>query len=168
MARFLQLSLTADRLREVFAYDPETGIFTRLVKTGGRSRLGYAGTKHHAGGLTIRIDNYQYEAHRLAWLYVHGRWPALFLDHVDGNRANNRISNLREATTSQNMQNLKRARSDNVSGFLGVAWNCAARKWVASIRTNGKLTHLGCFDEAAKAHEVYVKAKRQLHPFGTL
>jgi hypothetical protein len=96
------MTLTAERLREILGYDPETGLFTRLVRTG-RIRAGeVAGTAHSRGYRSIVIDGRVYLSHRLAWLYVHGEWPPEQIDHINRNRADNRLVNLRAAKQSQN------------------------------------------------------------------
>src|SRR4051812_40825019 len=103
--------VTQERLKQVLVYSPESGLFTR------RGRV--AGTTYR-GRINIFIDYRGYLAHRLAWLYVHGRWPIGDIDHIDGNASNNAISNLREVSRSVNMQNQRRARSDSRTGLLGV------------------------------------------------
>src|SRR5262245_33505102 len=112
-------ALTAERLREVLDYDPSTGVFK---SNGGRcgSRVGatLVGTVRPDGYREIRIDWQRYLAHRLAWLHVHGSWPAGDIDHVNGNPSDNRIVNLRLATRTQNNANSRRR--PNTSGFKGV------------------------------------------------
>lgn len=161
-------NLTAARLRELLHYNPDTGEFTRLVQTCGRALVGdIAGTDHVRGYRRIRVENVSHMAHRLAWLHVHGEWPAGLIDHIDGNPGNNRIGNLRVVNSSLNQQNQRRARSDNrQSGLLGVHPNY--KKWSAGIRVNGKRIHLGSFDTPEEAHEAYLKAKRELHPTCTI
>lgn len=159
-------NLTAERLRELFHYDPETGVFTRLVDAG-RIRAGsIAGCEDNNGYLLIMIDYRQHKAHRLAWLYVHGVLPANQIDHIDGNPANNRIDNLRDVTAAVNQQNRKRAQTNNKLGFLGVTRS--GNKFEAAIRLNKKVRHLGTFKTPEDAHQAYLGAKRRLHPAGTL
>lgn len=89
--------------------------------------------------------------HRLAWFYVHGRWPTADIDHINGNRDDNRLCNLREATRQQNIQNSKR-RSDNRSGIKGVCWVESRGYWLASVKTpDGSLLKrtFDCKDKAA-------------------
>lgn len=159
-----QDKITAAFLRELFHYDPETGVFTRLVTRPGKgARVGdVAGTLKPSGYLTIWICGANHMAHRLAWLYVHGKWPDHEIDHIDGNRANNAIANLRDVTRSVNHENLRRARSDNAHGFLGVS-PFKGKWWKARITVNGKWQHLGTFRTPEEAHAAYLEAKRRLH-----
>ncbi len=105
-------------------------------------------------------------AHRLAWLYVHGTWPAMRVDHRNGNPADNRIRNLRLATNSENRQNLHKAHKNNLSGLLGVSRN--GNNWAATIKINGKRIGLGTYKTAEAAHAVYLVAKRELHHAHTI
>ena len=158
--------LTAERLRALLHYDPETGVFTWRP---GRPRVAdgaTAGTVDGGGYIRIRIDGRKYAAHRLALLYVNGRWPPADTDHVNGDRTDNRTANLREATTSENMQNVRLARAGNLSGFLGVTK--AGRRWTSEIRVHGRRIYLGCFATPEQAHAAYVEAKRIHHPFSQL
>lgn len=159
-----QDKVTAAFVRELFHYDPETGVFTRLVtRQGLGARAGdVAGTLKPSGYLTIWICGANHMAHRLAWLYVHGKWPAHEIDHIDGNRANNAIANLRDVTRSVNHENLRSARSDSAHGFLGVS-PFRKKWWKARITVNGKFQHLGTFRTPEEAHAAYLEAKRRLH-----
>ncbi len=158
-----ETKVTAAFVRELFHYDPETGVFTRLVtRQGLGARAGdIAGTRKPSGYLSIWICGANHMAHRLAWLYVHGKWPAHEIDHIDGNRANNAIANLRDVTRSVNHENLRSARSDSAHGFLGVSPFFG--KWKARITVNGKFQHLGTFSTPEEAHAAYLEAKRRLH-----
>lgn len=154
--------LTLVRLQELLRYDSETGGFTWLIATGRRAKAGdNAGGKPNNGYLRIRIDTHLYKAHRLAWFYVHGFWPVNQIDHVDGNRANNCIYNLRDVTNSVNQQNRKAAQTNNKSGFLGVIADKYG--WCAGIRFNGKQTHIGTYKTPELAHEKYLAVKRCIH-----
>jgi len=95
-----------------------------------------------------------------------GTWPQNEIDHIDGNKSNNRFRNLRDVTRSANNQNRRRPDRGNKSGFLGV--KCHRKSFVARIRIDGKQIHLGVFSTAIDAHRAYIKAKRNLHPFGQL
>ena len=156
-------NVTAARLREVLHYDPETGVFTWKVKASNRIKVGdIAGTIVKSGYISISIDADMIRAHRLAWLYMNDEWPVGDIDHIDGNRANNALSNLRDVSRSKNLQNLKRAHSDNkASGLLGVYAD--KKKWAASLTLNGKRFRLGVFDSPEEAHIAYLEAKRKLH-----
>jgi hypothetical protein len=155
--------ITAQRLREVLNYDPETGVLTRLVRTARRIRIGdVAGNVDTRGYLRLEIDGRQYAAHRLAWLHMTGEWPPADIDHINGERTDNRWSNLRLATRAQNIRNSRR-RSTNTTGFKGVSWQSARKKWVAAITVNGIKRSLGRFDCPAEAHAAYVRAAEKYH-----
>lgn len=156
--------LTRQRLREVVSYDPDTGEFTWLLRTARRTQPGMrAGCTRSDQYVTLKIDAKRYLAHRLAWLYVHGQWPTGDLDHVDRNPSNNRISNLRDVSRSVNMQNIGKARVNNVAGLLGVSKDNRKPWFYARITVAGKMKNLGCFRTAEEAHAAYVDAKRMLH-----
>jgi hypothetical protein len=156
--------LTAERLRELLNYDPETGMFTqrvarRSVQVG--HTAGYVSKS--LGYRYICVDRVDYLAHRLAWLHVHGEWPADMIDHINGDKADNRIENLRQVNNRLNMQNLRQARRGTASGLLGVSRHPGDR-WTAGIRlADGTRKYLGIFDTPEEAHEVYLTAKRKLH-----
>lgn len=155
--------LTAERLRELLHYNPETGLFTqRVVRQGVKAAGIRAGTINARGYVMVSLDNRKYSAHRLAWLYVTGSWPSSELDHRDGVPHNNRFSNLREVTRSQNLQNRRLSKS-NSSGFRGVYWNKRAKQWHSQIRCNKKRIHLGFYDTASEAYAAYLAAAARLH-----
>ena len=137
--------LTAEKLRELLHYNPETGIFIRKVSTTGRVKIGdVAGSINSRGYLLITVLGRPFHAHRLAWLYVYGEWPKLTIDHINRNKADNRITNLRDVSTKQNGQNASK-RSDNTSGHTGVYLVKRTSRWQASIAHNQKHIHLGFF-----------------------
>ena len=155
-------NLPHDRLREVLNYDADTGTFTWRIKLGRKVVVGReAGSTHSSGYVTIRIDTQRYYAHRLAWCYVYGSWPPDEIDHINGDRADNRIANLRTATRKQNMEN--RAHATGASGYRGVCWLEANQKWRASITHNGKCIHLGLFGTAEEASAAYKEAAAIYH-----
>jgi hypothetical protein len=161
---------TAERVRELLDYNPETGIFTWKVFRAGKAVAGsVAGKINSHGYREIRVDGARIGAHRLAFLYVLGRLPKKQVDHKNGIRDDNRMENLREASTAENMQNLRKANADNKSsGLLGASWYGLTKKWQARIRVEGKQIHIGYFDTAEEAHAAYLKAKAELHPFQTI
>ena len=143
--------LTVEYLRSVLDYDPATGVFTWKVRTSRRVKVGdVAGCQSGHGYLRIAVQSRLYKAHRLAWLYVYGAWPKDQLDHINRNRSDNRISNLREVTNKQNGQNASK-RSDNTSGHPGAYWDKRRSKWVAQIAHNQKQIHLGYFTNIEEA-----------------
>jgi hypothetical protein len=154
----MQPNLTVEGLRELFVYCPETGQFKvkaprRWVRKPVGSVIGSIGAN---GYIVIRIYGQLYRAHRLAWFYTHGCWPAEHIDHINGDRSDNRLANLREASVSQNLGNAKRSKN-NTSGFKGV---CRGRgdKWRATICVNGKRRKIGSFSTPEEAHKAYCAA----------
>jgi hypothetical protein len=161
--------LTADLLRERYTYDERTGLFLYRHKVCAQTVIGSAaGTISKRGYVYVRVRSTRWMAHRLAWLYVTGEHPDGTVDHRNCIRFDNRWSNLRIATGAENMQNIRHARRDNTTGYLGVFIDRNKRKYGASITVNGKRQLLGLFDDPELAHAAYVTAKRELHPFGTI
>lgn len=155
--------LTSARLRALLDYDPDTGVFTRLVSRGGHAAGEIAGTLDGGTGyIKIYVDGRNYWAHRLAWLHVHSAWPSKQIDHRDLQRSNNRLANLREATHGQNVQNTGR-RSTNTSGYIGASWHRGTQKWLAQIVAEGEHHYLGLHDTPLGAHLAYVAAAARLH-----
>lgn len=153
--------LTQADLKKLLHYDRETGAFTWALKFCKKVRVGgVAGTAQH-GYVRIAILGTFYYAHRLAWLYMQGRWPVDQIDHINGVRSDNRWVNLREATNSTNQQNLRKAKKHNQQGLLGVTKN--RRGFSARIRTNGVTKHLGTYRTIELAHAAYIQAKRNIH-----
>lgn len=151
--------LTAGRLRELLEYDHQTGHFRwrpTLRKNSYKFKT-VAGCPNERGYIKIRVEKRVYYGHRLAWLYVHGEWPTDVLDHVNGNRGDNRIHNLRLATQAQNLCN-RCAQNNNQTGFKGVTRHHTG-KFRATI--NGR--HLGLFDTARLASDAYQIAAAELH-----
>lgn len=156
--------VTAEFVRELFHFDPETGVFTRSVtRQGLQARAGdIAGTLKPSGYLSIWICGANHMAHRLAWLYVYGSWPDGHIDHINQAKGDNRIANLRVATRSENMQNRQRYKN-NASGFRGVFVCKKTGRWKSQITVNGKHAHLGLFDSPEAAHAAYCAAAAEVH-----
>ena len=154
-------ALTAERLREVLSYDEKTGAFT--WRSYGRG----AGSKHNQGYLAIRVDGRSHLCHRLAWLYSNGRWPAAQIDHINGDRSDNRLANLRECTNAQNAQNMG-AHADGNCHHVGVCRisRRTSKPWLAQICVNGKQRRIGQFATELEAVLARAEAKAQFHPFG--
>lgn len=158
------MSLTQTRLKALLSYDRSSGNFT-WRETRGRVKSGdRAGYVDRHGYLMIRVDKKRYSAHRLAWLYVIGEWPADLIDHKNGIRVDNRFCNLREADVVFNSQNVRTPNRNNSSGYLGVTYNRRAKLYVAHIRHSGKKHCLGYSKDPAEAHALYLDAKRKYHP----
>lgn len=171
MASSKELALPPERASELFSYAPDTGVLTwkKEVKCGA-TRVAPAGTVAGCldgeGYLVARTGRTGYRIHRLAWMLYYGEWPKGAIDHIDGDRANNRIANLRVATNSENAQNQRKAMKHNKLGILGVSR--VGGKYRTKVHLNGRDYYLGVFDTPEEAHEAYVKAKRELHPYSTL
>lgn len=149
----------------MLSYDPETGVFIWLKRTGGQCKAGApAGYLTRDGYPAITLDRRINLAHHLAFLLMTGRWPETLVDHIDGDRTNNRWSNLREVTCAVNSQNRFAARNKTRSAPLGVTWHKGAGKWQAQIRHNEKHYYLGLFDTPEAAHMAYLAKKAEVHP----
>lgn len=159
-------TLTADRLRSLLDYAPETGLFT-WRRSRGRIKAGsVAGSLDKEGYVIISIDYKAYKAHRLAWMYTHGAWPLDVIDHLNCDASDNRISNLREANASINAQNQRSARKTSRLGVLGVSpWGARFR---AQIQAGGQKRLVGVFDTREAAHDAYLQVKRAVHAGCTL
>lgn len=156
--------LTQERLKELLHYNPETGILVWISNSGSRGNYNagaVAGGKHKCGYLHTHIDRKAYLIHRLAWLYVYGHFPPHHIDHINGVRCDNRISNLRLATESENAQNRRLPQKNNKIGMIGVSKHRG--RYRASISMNKKWHFLGSFDTSEEASKAYLKAKRLLH-----
>lgn len=155
------------RLRRLFDYEDGVLIWRERPRTDFKTQGAHAtfntrwvnklaGTLNPSGYVQIRVHGVKFLAHRIVWVWHHGRIPKnLTLDHIDGNSWNNRIENLRLATQSQNSANAPK-RANNTSGFKGV--QASGGKWVARIIVNGKLHHLGTFSNIEDAVAVYAFA----------
>lgn len=117
--------------------------------------------KHSLGYVNIYINRKSYKRHRLIWFYANKRWPELDIDHIDGSKSNDIISNLREATKSQNLRNSKISKN-NTSGVKGVAWDKIRKKWRAKIKA-GNEVYLGRFSTKDEAISARFLAEQQYH-----
>jgi hypothetical protein len=154
-------------LKEVLNYDPLTGIFTWKVSGSGR-RIGKIAGGIDDGYNKIKVNNKLYKGHRLAWLYVYGTWPMADIDHINGQRADNRIANLRDVSRTHNCQNQYLPHKESSSGVLGVTWHKRMGRFQAGITVDGKRLHLGTFKDSGEAHNAYLKAKQQYHPLAQI
>lgn len=160
----IKSGLTSEALKQIIKYDPQTGKFVWLNKSLARTdyQLFVNGIKENPY-LLIRINKRNFLCHRLAWLYITGKWPSDMLDHINGDKSDNRFCNLREATRSQNCGNHHRLRPTNTSGFRGVSPRKENGKWRATIRLEGKIKSLGTFDSPEVAKAAYDKAFKEKH-----
>jgi hypothetical protein len=143
--------VTIERLKELYSYDAETGVFTRK-KTG----LFTKGVLLKDGYRNLYIDGKRYMTHRLAWLITYGTWPIDKIDHINGIKDDNRLSNLRDVSQRVNLQNGKKHRNGHL---LGTTFHKFKQKWIARIIVNGKIQHIGTFDSAEDAHAAYIQAQ---------
>jgi len=142
--------ITQERLKQLLHYNPETGVFTR-IESNRKDRLGkQPGSRNTKGHVQIRLDGTLYVAHRLAWLYMTGKFPTNQIDHIDGDKTNNKIVNLREATNKQNQENVP-LQVNNTSGYRGVSFNKPTRKFRAYVCHNRQQITLGFFKTAEEA-----------------
>lgn len=151
--------MTKDTLRKLVAYDPESGLFTSLVKRWTIEVGSPIGTRRPDGYYVTGIGGRSYLLHRLAWVYVHGDCPP-YLDHINRDPSDNRLCNLRPATISQNGANTGRRR-DNRAGLKGVTFIPEKRKWRARVQVGGKRRYLGYYDTPEAAHEAYISAAQK-------
>jgi len=161
-----------EELLERFIYDPDTGIFSRRTAfVGGKgigkgSPAGFAfKTKNGNGYTRFAIDGVKYYAHRLAWFYVYGKIPTHQIDHMNGDRSDNRLCNLREATNAQNSQNTRLPRKSGSTGLLGVTPSKSKNTYIAQIVADGKHIHVGTYATPEEAHVAYLNKKEELHKF---
>lgn len=150
--------LTAEQLRDIFNYNPDSGVFSWRQGRGPVKAGHVAGTVNARGYRYITINKRLYLAHRLAWLHVYGEWPGGEIDHVNQLKGDNRIENLRDVTHSENMHN-RPSYANNKSGYRGVSWNNQMGLWRAEISINKKRTHIGYFSAAECAHAAYQTAR---------
>lgn len=160
------ITLTQDLLKELLHYDPGTGVFTCRKTRGNRPAGSIAGRVKSDGYLGFQLIKKDYRAHRLAWLYMTGEWPKVLIDHKNGDPLDNRFENLREASYSENCQNIKAATKRSQTGLLGVRRMTAPNGRVsfqAAIRVDKQFIYLGTHPTAEAAHAAYMTAKRDLH-----
>ena len=154
--------ITQARLLELLHYDSGTGIFTWAAARQRGTVGAVAGTVRPDGYVSIMIDGRSHQAHRLAWLYVYGQFPSAGLDHINREKSDNRIANLRTATVAENGKN-RNVNTNNTSGYKGVCWFKPRSKWRARAVLRGKEHSLGYFTTAEAASEAYEEFTRQHH-----
>ncbi len=152
-------TLTAEWLRQNLVYVPETGAFVWKVAGRGRMLGRVLGTKLWSGYVTMKVDSIVYYAHRLAWLYVHGVWPSVQVDHIDGNKSNNAISNLQLVTAAQNSS--RRPTKRTVAASRGVMPHGTG--FVARIHHKGSRLYLGYFAKLEDAKAAYEAKAKEIH-----
>ena len=158
--------MTQEKLKELLDYNEKTGEFRWKVNRGIKIKIGdIAGTLKKEGYVAININYKLYYAHRLAWLYVYGKFPEQETDHINQNRSDNRVKNLRAVTCAENGKN-QLLRKNNVSGISGVYWNKGIKRWIAQIWVGNKTKSLGSFTEIEDAKQARdeAKVKYGFHP----
>jgi len=151
-------------LEKVLRYDANTGLlywttYIYTIKKPGD----LAGHQNASGYIEIRFDRKNYQGHRVAWYLHTGEDPGILqVEHIDTNRTNNKIDNLRLASSAQNSWN-KGKKTCTTSKYKGVAFYARYRKWISQIRANGKTTHLGYFTDELEAHRTYCLAAMEMH-----
>lgn len=154
--------LTYERLKSLVVYEEETGVFRWLATTRATKAGEVAGGTRANGYVALTIDGVTFYAHRLAWLWKNGTWPKNHVDHINGDRADNRIANLRDVTVSHNSHNTQRLGPRNTTGYRGVAKYMD--KYIAQMMVDGVSTAIGMFDTPEAAAEAY--RKRHIEIFG--
>lgn len=152
---------TAERIREAFNYNPDTGAITWRIRAARNTKIGaVAGWRIPDGYSRVNLDKMTLSGSHVAWVYMTGKWPDEMIDHIDGDPTNDRFANLREATNGQNQCNAKR-RCSNTSGMKGVCRN--KNSWMALIAVNKKRHYLGTFPTREQAFEAYSAAAKEMH-----
>jgi hypothetical protein len=159
--------LTQEIVKKLLEYDPETGILRWKISGHGKNIGQEAGGIHKYDKYKIlSIYGKQYKYHRVAWLWFYGKWPENVIDHINGIKTDNRITNLRDVSVKINRQNYTKPTIKNKTGFLGV--RKVGKKWYSSINVNSKVISLGAYKTPELAYNAYVVAKRQHHPGCTI
>lgn len=158
-------NITAEQVRKLFSCDPEKGELRWAYKAPKcRIRIGdIAGCKYSCGYVVTKINMKSFAVHRLIWIWVYGKWPDGDIDHINGIRDDNRISNLRDVTKTINNENQTRPHIDNKHGILGASWIESRKSYYVSIQVRGKTRFLGLTRDPEDARNRYLEAKRKLH-----
>ena len=158
----LEKTLTAERIRELFDYDKESGVLTRSITTGSKSQAGdVVGWENSRGYLNVSIDRKKYKLHRVIWVHVYGYWPDATIDHINMVKTDNRLENLRLATKQENSWNIGKHKR-NASGYKGVQLRKDANRWQATIGVGRKNKYLGLFATPELAYQAYCKAALEM------
>ena len=155
--------LTQSKLKELFNYNPITGIFTNKVARNARAKINdTAGALNSNGYIVFQVNKTKIYAHRAAWMYTHGFWPNAEIDHINRVRNDNRLVNLRLANRLENSHNTgKHAKS--ISGHKGVAWHSRNKKWQVQMRVRGTHYYIGQFSELQDAVNARLQAEKKLY-----
>ena len=154
---------TEDQIHKKLVYFPDTGGVEWNENAIHISRKGKrAGMLSEQGYYRISVNGKLLFAHRIAWFLYHGQWPLWEIDHIDGDRTNNKIENLRDVSKNINQWNRK-ARKSNTTGFVGVSFSKLHNKYRAQIQVRGKNKHVGLYMSPEEAYVAYCEKKRELH-----
>lgn len=160
--------LTAEEARRLLDYNPETGELTWRIRVSPAVLPGAkAGCLHNSGYAILKVKRKMYQAHRVAWLIAFGRWPLEVIDHINGVRNDNRLTNLRECAHFENMQNVPKSQGKS-SKYLGVTFHKRHGKWSARVSLQGVRENIGYFETEGEAFAAYCDAKRQAHRFNPI
>lgn len=165
--RAYQAHADFEEAKRLYEYDSSTGVFKIAIRRRGTT-IGRVLLPQKRGYVLMRLNGRQVSAHRVAWLLVNGAWPRGQIDHIDGNKSNNAIANLRDVSHAGNQHNRTKPQKNNLTGVLGVSRSGRDRKFTARIGVDGKKVRLGRFETAEQAQAAYVQAKRRLHAEGVL
>lgn len=162
-----QEAITQTYLKSILDYNPQTGVFVWKKFVGKKRNIKryigkIAGGKDNLGRMQIRLNDKYHRLHRLAWLYIYGNWPDGHIDHINMDQSDNRISNLRIATRSQNQCN-RGIQTNNTSGFKGVSFSKLHNKWHSYIKIEGKRKHIGLYKSKMAAYFAYCYEAKKLH-----
>ena len=153
-----------EQLREHFHYDPATGILFSRTNRRNVHAGDVVGCRDRQGYIITTLFKRPLKAHRIAWALPHGAWPAGLIDHINGDKSDNRLENLRCVSNAENKQNIGKP-ANNTSGYMGVSFHKKSGRWAANIKVMGKSHYLGLHDRPCAAHAAYQAAKAELHPF---
>ena len=173
--------ITVEQVRCLMDYNPLTGKAfwksrdlewfngnTRICNSWNAKHVGKEVGTYRRGYKVTRINRTHHALHHLIWMWVYGDRHTDYIDHINGVKDDNRITNLRLVTHQQNMQNQRKTRCNNKLGLTGVYKKKGSNNYQSQIMQAGKIHRLGTFTDPQEAHEAYLKAKKDLHPFSTL
>lgn len=154
--------ISIEMLNDYFSYNRDSGVLTWKKRTSNRVKVGdIAGSETKTGYLHVGFMGVDIKVHRIVWAIENGKWPEMYIDHIDGNRLNNKINNLREATSNQNAWNMRRP-SHNTSGIKGVGFCKQTGKYTAWIWINNKKMWLGRHNTKDDAYNAYASEAKKL------
>ena len=154
--------LNQEELKRILNYNDTTGVFTWKISPKYDVKIGDVAGNYHNGYYRVTIKRKKYLTHRLAWLYVYGEFPKGDLDHIDNDRGNSRINNLRIADRVTNGYNRKKP-INNKSGIKGVHWSKIDKKWIVKIGVNKQKLYIGLFEDLELAELVAQEARAKYH-----